>query len=82
MQQADECVEEVRFLIENKKYKIAVNRIYYGMFYCLLALGLKQQYESSKHSQLIGWFNKNFIHTGLIDCKIWQNDKQGIYTEK
>ena len=39
MQQASECVEEVGFLIENNKLKIAVNRIYYGMFYSLLALG-------------------------------------------
>ena len=39
------------------------------MFYSLLALGLKDQYESSKHSQLIGWFNKNYIHTNLIDVK-------------
>ena len=69
MQQASECVEEVGFLIENNKFKIAVNRIYYGMFYSLLALGLKDQYESSKHSQLIGWFNKNYIHLGLIEVK-------------
>jgi len=69
MQQASECINEVLFLIDNKKYKIAVNRIYYGMFYSLLALGLKDQFESSKHSQLIGWFNKNYIHTGLIDVK-------------
>ncbi|OFX36965.1 MAG: hypothetical protein A2X08_16905 [Bacteroidetes bacterium GWA2_32_17] len=69
MQQASECIDEVLFLIDNKKYKIAINRIYYGMFYSLLALGLKDQYESSKHSQLIGWFNKNYIHTNLIDVK-------------
>jgi uncharacterized protein (UPF0332 family) len=69
IQQADECIEEVRFLIENKKFKIAVNRIYYGMFYSLLALGLKQKFESSKHSQLIGWFNKNYVNEGLIDIK-------------
>jgi uncharacterized protein (UPF0332 family) len=67
MQQAFECIDEVSFLIQNKKYKIAINRIYYGMFYSLLAFGLKHQYESSKHSQLIGWFNKNFVHAGIID---------------
>ena len=69
MQQAFECVDEVDFLIENSKFKIAVNRIYYGMFYSLLALGLKDEYESSKHSQLIGWFNKLYIHQGLIEVK-------------
>lgn len=69
LQQATECINEVQFLIDNEKYKIAVNRIYYGMFYSLLALALKDEYESSKHSQLIGWFNKSFIHSGKIDIK-------------
>lgn len=69
MQQAIDCTDEVSFLIDNKKYKIAVNRIYYGMFYSLTALALINQFESSKHSQLIGWFNKNFIHSGIIDVK-------------
>jgi uncharacterized protein (UPF0332 family) len=49
--------------------RAAVNRIYYGMFYMLLALGLKHEFESSKHAQLIGWFNKTFIKEKLIDRK-------------
>ena len=65
--QARESIDEVSFLIDNTKYKIAVNRIYYGMFYSLLALGLKHEFETSKHAQLIGWFNKNFISSGEID---------------
>ncbi len=67
--QARESIDEVSFLIDNNKYKIAVNRIYYGMFYSLLALGLKHEFETSKHAQLIGWFNKNFISSGQIDKK-------------
>lgn len=58
--QARECIDEVGFQIDNKKYKTAVNRIYYGMFYSLLALGLRYEFETSKHVQLIGWFNKNY----------------------
>lgn len=41
LQQSQDCIDEVAFLIRNKKYKTAINRIYYGMFYALLALGLK-----------------------------------------
>lgn len=69
MQQAAECIDEVSFLIANEKYKTAVNRIYYGMFYALLALALSSQFESSKHAQLLGWFNQQFIHTGIIPQK-------------
>jgi len=69
MEQAEETIFDVQLLIKNNRLLSAVNRIYYGMFYSLLALGLDNQFETSKHTQLIGWFNKNFIHKGLIDSK-------------
>lgn len=69
LQQAEQTIGEVDKLVENELYNIAVNRVYYGMFYCLSALALKYEFNSTKHAQLIGWFNKNFIKTGLIDIK-------------
>ena len=66
---ATDTIEEVSFLIKNKKFLLAVNRIYYGMFYILSALSLKYDFSTSKHQQLIGWFNKEFISTGGIDRK-------------
>ena len=69
IEQARETITEAELLFKNNKLRAAVNRVYYGMFYCLLALGLKNKFETSKHQQLIGWFNKNFIHTGKIDLK-------------
>lgn len=69
LKQAGDTVEEVRVLMENNLFKIAVNRVYYGMFYMLSALAIKYGYETSKHLQLIGWFNKHFIKTGRIDPK-------------
>ncbi|MDX9883452.1 MAG: HEPN domain-containing protein [Prolixibacteraceae bacterium] len=65
--QAEETKLDVQLLIDNDRLRSAVNRIYYGMFYALLALAAHFQFETSKHSQLIGWFNKNFIHTKQID---------------
>jgi uncharacterized protein (UPF0332 family) len=67
--QAEETIIDVRLLIDNNRLRSAINRIYYGMFYSLLALGLAYQFETSRHSQLIGWFNKNFISKGIIDSK-------------
>lgn len=69
LEQAGETIQDVQLLIENNRLRSAVNRIYYGMFYALLALGLAHQFETSKHAQLIGWFNKNFINEGLIASK-------------
>lgn len=69
LEEAKETIADVQLLIDNDRLRAAVNRIYYGMFYALLALGLDYQFETSKHQQLLGWFNKNFIHEGLIDTK-------------
>jgi uncharacterized protein (UPF0332 family) len=69
LEEAKETIADVQLLIENNRLRAAVNRIYYGMFYCLLALGLVYQFETSKHQQLLGWFNKNFINEGLIDAR-------------
>ncbi len=67
--QANEAISEVSRLIEADMLNIAVNRIYYGMFYSLNALALKYEFSSSKHLQLIGWFNKTFVKPGLVDIK-------------
>ena len=69
LQEAKDTIEDVKLLIDNDRLRASVNRIYYGMFYSLLALGIAYDYETSKHQQLLGWFNKNFIHEGLIDSK-------------
>jgi len=60
-------LDDAKFLIENDKLPIAVNRIYYSIFYMLSALALKKDFETSNHNQLIGWFNKTFIASNKID---------------
>ena len=49
-----------------------MNRIYYSIFHIVSALSVKYDFSTSKHKQLIGWFNKNFIHTNLIDTKLYK----------
>ncbi len=62
-------IDQVHFLIENSQFSLAVNRIYYGIYYILSALALKNNFITSKHAQLIGWFNKMFIKENIIDKK-------------
>ncbi len=69
LSQASNTIDLARFLILSDKLTVAVNRIYYGMYYALSALALKHKYETSKHAQLIGWFNKEFVSTKLVDVK-------------
>jgi uncharacterized protein (UPF0332 family) len=67
IQQASDTIELAEFLISSGKLIVAVNRIYYGMYYSLTALALKHKFETSKHAQLIGWFNKEFVATSEVD---------------
>ncbi|MCX6251798.1 MAG: HEPN domain-containing protein [Bacteroidetes bacterium] len=69
VEQAKSTAREAQFLLNNDMLRGAMNRIYYSMFYMVQALSLKFQFESSKHSQLLGWFNKTFIHSGEIDVR-------------
>jgi len=48
LQQAFETIELAKFLVKNQKLVIAVNRIYYGMYYSLTALALATGFETSK----------------------------------
>ena len=67
LDQAKQTISEVSKLIETDLLNVAVNRIYYGIFYCLTALALKFEFRSSKHAQLMGWFNQTFIKTRKIE---------------
>lgn len=72
IEKARNAEEDARFLFENSKLHLAVNRIYYAVFYILSAFALKKCFQTRKHQQLIGWFNKNYIKEGIIDKKYGQ----------
>lgn len=86
IKQAIETIELSKFLLSSGKLAISVNRIYYGIYYALSALALKNSFETSKHSHLIGWFNKEFIANSKVDPKYgkilrnaYQNRTKGDY---
>ena len=86
MEQAIDTINVVDFLINSDKLTVAVNRIYYGLFYSITALAIDNGFETSKHAQLIGWFNKEFVATkktnpkfGKILRNAFQNRTKGDY---
>ncbi len=70
IEQAFKTSSEIEVLIEEEFFVLAINRIYYGMFYMLLALALKEGFKTSKHHQLLGWFNKEFVKPGKVNREI------------
>lgn len=69
IEMSKQAINDAEFLINHDKLRIAVNRIYYAIFYILSALALEHNFSTSKHLPLIGWFNKNFIKAGLVQKK-------------
>ncbi|MBW6475377.1 MAG: HEPN domain-containing protein [Anaerolineaceae bacterium] len=67
LEQANQTINVSRFLIDSNQLAVAVNRIYYGLYYAVTALAIKFRFETSKHLKLIGWFNKEFISTGILN---------------
>jgi len=61
-----EAARDAKLAIENNSFFNAENRIYYAIFYLVSALALKNEFSTSKHRQLMGWFNQNYIKTQKI----------------
>lgn len=62
LKQAEESFEEGIYLLTGQKSpRSIINRVYYGMFYTILALLIFEPYSSSKHSGILSYFNKRFI---------------------
>jgi len=67
LEQANEAIDDAVFLFENNRgLRSVVNRIYYAMFYAVLALLVTEPFQGSKHSGVIGYFNKRFIREGVF----------------
>ncbi|MBN1509807.1 MAG: HEPN domain-containing protein [Sedimentisphaerales bacterium] len=64
LDQAEETLNAARELSAAGHYRDAVNRAYYAMFYCGLALLASRGLGASKHSGVLSLFNRHFIKTG------------------
>jgi len=76
IERCNETINEAEEAIESKHFHLAVNRIYYSIFYIISALAIKDNFSTSKHNQQLGWFNKNYIKTNRVNKdlgKIYRN---------
>ena len=63
---AQEALDDAKYAIDGERYNTAQNRIYYAIFYSVMGLGYSNDFITSKHSRLLGWFNKKFIYQEKI----------------
>ncbi len=66
MEKARESIKAARIMLNEKMLTFAMNRIYYAMFYAVQAALSKKGVSFSKHSQVKGYFNREFIKSGAL----------------
>jgi uncharacterized protein (UPF0332 family) len=64
--EARETLEEARLLARESRWRGALNRVYYAMFYATLALLAVRQLAASRHSGVIALFHREFVRPGLF----------------
>ncbi|MBK6609061.1 MAG: HEPN domain-containing protein [Leptospiraceae bacterium] len=66
LKEAEESLQDALSLYNNKRYRSAVNRAYYSMFYSALALLENKGLKNSKHIGVISFFDKEYIKTNIF----------------
>ena len=88
LNRAYEMIEDVKILIERKRWNTAGNRLYYACFYAVGALLIKNDVVTSTHGGVRRKFGELFVHTGLISkdmaklyTELFDNRQQGDYSD-
>lgn len=69
-QKARDTLDDAQLLYKNNRLFSAVNRIYYSIFYEVLALLEKEKFSVSKHSDVMALFQMHFIKTKKVSLKM------------
>ncbi len=69
IKEADQKLNGAKILLENGCLKDSINRSYYAIFNALRSVLALEGVDFKRHSQVIGYFNKNYIHKKIIDEK-------------
>ncbi|MBA3071850.1 MAG: HEPN domain-containing protein [Nitrospirae bacterium] len=71
LKEADDSIKEAEVLLrEGMSMRAVMNRLYYAMFYAVLALLQEKELGTSKHSGAISLFDREFIKTGIFDNEL------------
>lgn len=65
-ERAEATLTEALDELSSKKFRLAVNRAYYSVFYAMRALLALVDKDSSKHAGVVSLFNQYFIKTGTV----------------
>lgn len=64
-----EEIDTARLLLANGRYKVALTRAYYAIFYAASAMLLSEGIKRSKHSGVQSAFRQSFSKSGVIEAE-------------
>ncbi len=70
LEKAKDLLDQSGMLLQGHHFDGNINRSYYAIFNAIRTLLALHKLDSSKHSGVIGFFDRYFVKTGLFD-KIW-----------
>jgi len=70
LERAKEELDTAELLFNNYRLKAANNRAYYSIYYSLTAVLCLESIAFKRHKDTIGYFNKNYVHSGVFPKEI------------
>lgn len=69
-EQAEQCFESARTLIESNDYKGSANRSYYSVFHSIRSVLALKNVDFKSHAAVISHFRKEYIKTNVFPTKM------------
>ena len=70
MERAKEMLVAAEENLKIGQYKTSLNRSYYAIFHSMRAANIVKGFDSSKHSGVIGFFNREYLKENLMDRQL------------
>lgn len=70
LKRAEEMLEASKENLKIGQFKTSLNRSYYAIFHAMRAANILKGFDSSKHSGVIAFFNKEYLKEDILDRKL------------
>ena len=67
MERAREMLDAAEGNLKIGQFKTSLNRSYYAIFHAMRAVNILKGFDSSKHSGVIAFFNKEYLKEEILD---------------
>ena len=67
---ASETLATAKLCMDHKRYKDAINRSYYAVFYAIKAVLALKEVDFKRHKDAVAYFNHNYVATGIFEREI------------